>query len=89
MDVDSSPAAEFVTYLSTIATEGMSSNNLISAINILWTLSRTRPGEIDQHITALMKVFQGKLAKDHVTHTNSHPPANGPRNGDQGVRDLP
>jgi transformation/transcription domain-associated protein len=66
----------------------MSSNNLVSAINILWTLSKTRPGEIDQHITALMKVFSGKLAKDHVTHTNTHPPANGARNGEQVATDL-
>ncbi|PGH01393.1 hypothetical protein AJ79_07934 [Helicocarpus griseus UAMH5409] len=65
MDVDSSPS-EFVTFLSAIATEALSANNYIAAINVLWTLSTCKPAEIDQHVLHVMKVFSLKLAKDHV-----------------------
>ncbi|KLJ09499.1 transformation/transcription domain-associated protein [Blastomyces silverae] len=71
MDVDSSPS-EFVTYLSAIATEALSASNYIAAINILWTLSKCKPTEIDQHVLHVMKIFSLKLAKDHVAaYTNS------------------
>lgn len=73
MDVDSTPN-EFVTYLSTIATETLSANNLTSSINILWTLSRVRPAEMDQHIANVMRALQQTLAKDHV---NAYSPPQG------------
>lgn len=73
MDVDSTPN-EFVTYLSTIATETLSANNLTSSINILWTLSRVRPAEMDQHIPNVMRALQQTLAKDHV---NAYSPPQG------------
>ena len=73
MDVDSTPS-EFVTYLSTIATETLSANNLTSSINILWTLSRVRPAEMDQHIPNVMRALQQTLAKDHV---NAYSPPQG------------
>ncbi|EER41047.1 histone acetylase complex subunit Paf400 [Histoplasma capsulatum H143] len=66
MDVDTSPS-EFVTYLSAIATEALSASNYIAAINILWTLSKCKPAEIDQHVLHIMKIFSLKLAKDHVS----------------------
>lgn len=65
MEVDSSPS-EFVTYLNTIATETLSSGNNMSAINILWTLAKSKPSEIDQHVPPVMKAFSQKLAKEHV-----------------------
>ncbi|WEW56189.1 transcription-associated protein 1 [Emydomyces testavorans] len=72
MDVDDAPT-EFVTFLSAIATESLSANNYVSAINILWSLARSRPAEMDQHIPHVMKVLSQKLAKDHVAvYTNNH-----------------
>lgn len=88
MDVDT-PPYEFVTYLSTIATETLSAGNHISSINILWTLSKSKPAEMDQHIPQVMKAFSQKLAKDHVAYySNNNMAAGGPqimgaRNGDQ------
>ena len=65
MEVET-PASEFLAFLSTIASETMSSGNLNSCINILWTLSQVRPAMIDQHIPNLMRVMQGTLAKQHL-----------------------
>ncbi|KAL2811601.1 hypothetical protein BJX63DRAFT_274498 [Aspergillus granulosus] len=65
MDVENSPS-EFVTYLSAIATETLSANNYISSLNILWSLSKNKPAEMDSHIPQVMKVFSQKLAKEHV-----------------------
>ncbi|EFE39399.1 hypothetical protein TRV_05919 [Trichophyton verrucosum HKI 0517] len=73
MDVDK-PSAEFVTFLSTVATESISSGNYIAGINILWTLSKCQPAEMDQHIPHVMKIFSQKLAKDHVASFNNNPP---------------
>ncbi|KAB8073752.1 hypothetical protein BDV29DRAFT_133154 [Aspergillus leporis] len=65
MDVENSPS-EFVTYLSAIATETLSANNYVSSLNVLWTLSKNKPAEMDTHIPQVMKVFSQKLAKEHV-----------------------
>ncbi|KAI9370618.1 transcription-associated protein [Aspergillus egyptiacus] len=54
MDVENSPS-EFT----------LSSNNYISSLNTLWSLSKNRPAEMDAHIPQVMKVFSQKLAKDH------------------------
>lgn len=60
-----SPSAQFVTLLSNIVQENLNTN-LMSSVNILWTLSEGRPTVIDDHIPALMKAFQ-KLGKDHLS----------------------
>ena len=60
--------AEIITFLSATATEALSSNNYISGINILWTLAQRKPSEMDQHIGAVMRALQAKLAKEHVAH---------------------
>ena len=74
MEIDSAQS-EFVTFLNTIATETLSSGNYVSGINTLWTLSKVKPAEMDQHIPAMMKALTQKLAKDHV---NAYlPPAPG------------
>lgn len=65
MDTENSPS-EFVSYLSTIATETLSANNYVSSLNILWTLSKHKPAEMDAHIPQVMKAFSQKLAKEHV-----------------------
>ncbi|KAH7633405.1 hypothetical protein B0T09DRAFT_395672 [Sordaria sp. MPI-SDFR-AT-0083] len=62
------PTSEAVTFLSGIATESMAATNYVSGINILWSLGRRRPTAIDQHIPAIMKSLQSKLARDHVSH---------------------
>ncbi|KAK3378249.1 hypothetical protein B0H63DRAFT_242073 [Podospora didyma] len=62
------PMSEIVAFLSGIATESMAAANYVSGINILWSLGRRKPTTIDQHIPAIMKSLQTKLARDHVSH---------------------
>ncbi|KAL4999408.1 hypothetical protein BDV10DRAFT_193620 [Aspergillus recurvatus] len=76
MDVENSPS-EFVAYLSAIATETLSANNYISSLNILWSLSKSRPAEMDAHIPQVMKVFSQKLAKEHVLGASNNNGQNG------------
>ncbi|KAI5301991.1 hypothetical protein KEM55_001367, partial [Ascosphaera atra] len=78
MDIDGSPL-EVISYLNSIATEGLAGSNgrpYIYAINTLWTLSKCRPDEIDQHMGGILKVLSHKLAKDHVAAYLPKPPAN-------------
>ena len=63
---DDATPSDFIVFCSTVATEGQSSGHLISAINLLWTLSQRWPKEIDQQIPQLMRTLQSKLAKDHL-----------------------
>ncbi|KAI5293215.1 hypothetical protein KEM52_005736, partial [Ascosphaera acerosa] len=79
-DADQPP--EFVTYLGTTAGERLSSGKLISAINILWTLSRCRPEQVDQHFVAILKAFSHQLAKEHVAAYMPRPPGMPQRSGD-------
>ncbi|KAI5290001.1 hypothetical protein KEM54_002692 [Ascosphaera aggregata] len=72
-DTDQS-TPEMIRYMNSVASEGLSNGHHISALNILWTLSRCRPEEIDQHIGAILKVFSHKLAKDHVAAFLPRPP---------------
>ena len=83
MEVET-PSTEFVTFLSTVATETMTANNLLSSLNIFWTLVQVRPAEIEQHIPQIMRALQQKLAKDQVTPQPSGqaPLPTGPRTGD-------
>ncbi len=60
--------SEIVSFLSSTATETLSSQNYIAGINILWTLSLRKPSEMDQHIPAIMRALQTKLAREHVAH---------------------
>ncbi|KAI2643463.1 FAT domain-containing protein [Xylaria nigripes] len=65
------PTSEIITFLSTIATESMANSQYGSGVNILWSLGHRKPTIIDQHIPALMKALQSKLARDHVQHWTS------------------
>lgn len=67
------PATEFITHLGTVATELFNANNLISSINILWTISQVKPAAIDPHIPSVMRALQGKLAKEHVALPTAGP----------------
>lgn len=70
-DAEAEPEAqtyEIVTFLSGIATESMNAGNYVSGINVLWSLGQRKPSAIDQHIPAIMKSLQAKLARDHVSH---------------------
>jgi transformation/transcription domain-associated protein len=60
--------SEVIAFLSGIATESMAAANYVSGINILWSLGCRKPSTIDQHIPAIMKSLQSKLARDHVSH---------------------
>lgn len=64
-DQKDSPATIFTTLLTTIVQDNLNTN-LMSSVNILWTLSQKRPVVIDDHIAALMKAFQ-KIGKDHLS----------------------
>lgn len=77
MEVDSNTPSEFVTFLTTVATETLSASNYVAGINVLWTLAKVKPAEMDQHISAIMKALQQKLAKDHV---NAYLPPQGQAN---------
>ena len=66
MELDTPPADFMTKFSKTIIGEALSSGNLVSAVNNLWTLSNVRPTEIDDHIPGLMRVLQTKLAKDHI-----------------------
>lgn len=63
-----SQTSEIIAFLSGIATESMAASNYVSGINILWSLGRRKASTIDQHIPAIMKSLQSKLARDHVSH---------------------
>ncbi|KAI1169286.1 FAT domain-containing protein [Nemania serpens] len=65
------PTSEIITFLSALATETMANSQYAAGVNILWSLGRRRPTIIDQHIPALMKALQTKLARDHVQHWSS------------------
>ncbi|KAI0472046.1 FAT domain-containing protein [Xylariaceae sp. FL0804] len=65
------PTSEVITFLSNIATETMQAANYVSGVNVLWSLGNRKPAVIDQHIPALMKALQTKLAREHVQHWTS------------------
>ncbi|KAK4104754.1 hypothetical protein N658DRAFT_418642 [Parathielavia hyrcaniae] len=70
-DVDGESEAqtsEVIAFLSGIAAESMAASNYVSGIDLLWSLGRRKPSIIDQHIPAIMKSLQSKLARDHVSH---------------------
>ena len=77
------PSSEFITFLSAVATETMSTDAFVSSINILWTLAQVRPAMIDQHILHVIRALQQKLAKSHVQAQNVGP---GPVAMTQGTR---
>ncbi|KAI9850594.1 MAG: hypothetical protein M1838_005379 [Thelocarpon superellum] len=67
--------SEFITLLSTVATETLSAGQHVASINILWTLAQSRPGQMDEHLPNLMKALSQKLARDHVA---AYGPGGGP-----------
>nr|OQO29722.1 hypothetical protein B0A51_03481 [Rachicladosporium sp. CCFEE 5018] len=62
-----SPTEEFKTFLSTTASDALNGSSHMAGINILWALSQRRSEDIHTHIEALLKTFQTKLAKDHIS----------------------
>lgn len=94
MEVET-PSTEFITFLSTVATEMMTANNLLSSLNIFWTLVQVRPAEIEQHIPQIMRALQQKLAKDQVAPQAAAPavppgtrPGDGTQSGTLDAREL-
>ena len=65
MDVET-PATEFINFLSAVATDALANQTLMPSINILWSLVYVRPGEVDQHVPALINALTTKLARDQV-----------------------
>ena len=60
------PRSEFVSFLSTVATETLGgSNNVVVGVNILGAFAACRPQEIDQHVPSLMKLLP-QYVKDHM-----------------------
>ncbi|KAF2718982.1 hypothetical protein K431DRAFT_252186 [Polychaeton citri CBS 116435] len=67
-DADS-PTEEFMTFLNTTVGELLNNGNHMAGINLLWMMAQRKAEDIDNHIPALMKTLQTKLAKDHVQST--------------------
>ncbi|ETN36411.1 uncharacterized protein HMPREF1541_08688 [Cyphellophora europaea CBS 101466] len=84
MELDGPPADFLAKFSKTLIGEGLSAMNLTSAVNNLWTLTKVRPVEVDEHIPGLMRVLQSKLAKDHISAfmIPTGPPPNGWRMGE-------
>ncbi|KAI5799270.1 hypothetical protein DFH27DRAFT_653555 [Peziza echinospora] len=80
MDMET-PQQKFLNLLNTVINDSFASN-LMSSVNILWTLSQKRAPAIDTHIISLMKSFQ-KLAKDHIAAAPQNvPPQGAPKPAD-------
>lgn len=58
------PSSEFIGFLSGVATETLAAGNHISSVNILWTLAKRKPSELDQHFQSLLKAFSQKLSRE-------------------------
>ena len=63
------PRSEFISFLSTVATESLSGNNVVVGVNILGAFAACRPQEIDQHVPQLMKLLP-QYVKDHMGFTS-------------------
>jgi transformation/transcription domain-associated protein len=62
-----SPTEEFKTFLNTTASDALNNGNHVAGINILWVIAQRKSEDIHTHIEALLKTFQTKLAKDHLS----------------------
>ena len=62
-----SPTEEFKTFLNTTASDALNNGNHVAGINVLWALAQRKSEYIHTHIEALLKTFQTKLAKDHLS----------------------
>lgn len=65
MEIDT-PAKDFMSFISSVATATMGDGNLVASINIFETIARVRPKEIETHIPHIMRALQTKLAKDQL-----------------------
>ncbi|KAL2889531.1 Transcription-associated protein 1 [Ceratocystis lukuohia] len=73
-DVDGdaeAPMSETVSGLCNLATEAMAGGNYMAGVNLLWSLGQWKKSTIDNHIPALMKALQSRLAREHVQHYQS------------------
>jgi len=73
MELDATPSDFVSRFSKTFIGEALSSGNLTSGINNLWTLSLVRPADVDEHISATMRALQQKLAKEHINAFNIPP----------------
>lgn len=62
-----SPTEEFKTFLNTTASDALNNGSHVAGINILWEMAQRKSEDIHNHIEALLKTFQTKLAKDHLS----------------------
>ncbi|KAK7561566.1 hypothetical protein IWX47DRAFT_824151 [Phyllosticta citricarpa] len=64
---EETPATEFVTFCNQVATETLSNNNNLAAINLLWTMCQRRPDDIAaEHIASMCKVLN-IMSREHLT----------------------
>ena len=66
MEVET-PATDFMSFVSSVASATMADGNLVASINIFRTMSLVKPKEIDTHIQHIMRSLQQKLAKDQIS----------------------
>ncbi|KAK8187026.1 hypothetical protein IWZ00DRAFT_456806 [Phyllosticta capitalensis] len=64
---EETPATEFVAFCNQVATETLSNNNNLAAINLLWTMCQRRPDDIAaEHIASMCKVLN-IMSREHLT----------------------
>ncbi|KAL9093662.1 MAG: hypothetical protein Q9159_000191 [Coniocarpon cinnabarinum] len=71
------PRSEFVSFLSTVATEALSGNNVLVGVNILGAFAACMPEEIDQHVPQLMKLLTQHV-KEHLNYVQNAQMGMGP-----------
>ena len=59
--------SDFISFLTAVVNETIGAGNHVSSINVLWTLSRHKPSQLDQHLPQLMKALSNKLKQDYLT----------------------
>ena len=65
MEVET-PSSEFLSFLSTTASDLLNAGNNIAGINLLSSLAKVKSAKIEQFVQTLIKVFTGPLGKDLV-----------------------
>ena len=70
MDVET-PASEFVTFLSTIASDMLLAGNNLAGISLLWSLAQVKTAKIEQFIPQTIKALAQTLSKDLVPQPNN------------------
>jgi transformation/transcription domain-associated protein len=81
--MEESSVSDFFILTRQVLEKAFGDSHFNSAVNLLWSICQRRPGEVDQHLGALMKAFNLKLVKDLVPTQPGQQPTT-PYPGQQG-----